>query len=461
METGRMANTAPERSPKDRIAILGGGWAGLLVAFELKKARSDRQVVVFERSPRTEAGGLLRSAHRGGFTFDCGGPHILFSKFPETLAEVAELLAPNVVRLPRRNFVRFEGKFVAYPFENGIYELPEESRMRLGSGLLRAIERREADPDWRPKNFREWIYGFFGDSVGAEYLEPYNQKIWKRDLEQLGVDWVYTPGRVPTPGRHDVLEAIAGRPSVGYREQAEFLYPKSGGVQALYESALRRAEQAGVLVEFGTPVAALARTRTGWRVNKDSTFDAVVNTIPLPDLLKCTREFSGLSAQPLSFDYNRVLVVGVALREPTPDQTAVYVPSPDVPFHRYTWMSYLNPVGPDRSNLIAEVTIPPDSSIDVPTIVRDVRRGLVHLKVVNDDSEILFTEAWLNEYGYPIYTHSHKATTARVLSALREKGVWSVGRWGSWEYWNTDMVLRAVHRTVDDFETPESGSAAA
>lgn len=165
--------------------ILGGGWAGLLAAKELRSRGQRGRIVVLESSEPQHAGGLLKSSVEQGFTFDCGGPHILFSKFPESLEEITRILGPNAARFPRKSFVAFGDKFVPYPFENGLYQLPLEARTRIGSGLLQAAAERLATKDWVPSNFNEWIYGFFGDAMANEYLVPYNNKIWKRPLGNL------------------------------------------------------------------------------------------------------------------------------------------------------------------------------------------------------------------------------------------------------------------------------------
>ena len=56
-----------------RIAIVGGGIAGVTAAYELaKQARSgaEIEVVLFEASPRL--GGIVETVREGGFIVECG-----------------------------------------------------------------------------------------------------------------------------------------------------------------------------------------------------------------------------------------------------------------------------------------------------------------------------------------------------------------------------------------------------
>ena len=146
------------------------------------------------------------------------------------------------------------------------------------------------------------------------------------------------------------------------------------------------------------------------------------------------------------FDYNSVVIVGVAIKKKTPNQTTVYVPDSRIIFHRYTWMSSLvPPKEQDNSNLIAEVTVTKNEEVNLENIVKKVIKGLLDIGVIKDETSMLFTKAWFNKYGYPIYSLDHNEVRKEAFRILDHYGIKTVGRWGSWYYWNTDMVLKAVN----------------
>ena len=72
-----------------RIGVLGGGLAGLVVA---SRSRHDCEVLELEAS----SGGHCRSLVEDGYTFDEGGPHILFSRNKEILDLLKAQLGANV-----------------------------------------------------------------------------------------------------------------------------------------------------------------------------------------------------------------------------------------------------------------------------------------------------------------------------------------------------------------------------
>lgn len=91
-----------------KTIILGGGLTGLSAAHFLG---GDTMVLDAGEVP----GGLCRSFHRDGFTYDIGG-HILFSKDREILNEITGWLGNNVERQRRNNRVWYWDRFIKYPF---------------------------------------------------------------------------------------------------------------------------------------------------------------------------------------------------------------------------------------------------------------------------------------------------------------------------------------------------------
>jgi protoporphyrinogen oxidase len=80
-----------------KIAILGGGLTGLTLGYFMNRKTIDFQILEKEK----ECGGLMRSLQRDGFTFDCYGSHVIFSKDKEILNFMLRLLGKNKVRNKR------------------------------------------------------------------------------------------------------------------------------------------------------------------------------------------------------------------------------------------------------------------------------------------------------------------------------------------------------------------------
>ena len=429
-----------------KYGILGGGWAGLLTAHAIKTNFPSLEVEVIEKAKLNELGGLLRSVTLDGFTYDIGGPHILFSRNKDILQSILNILGNNYKVMERKNFIHFEGKLIPYPFENGIHKLSKQDRAMIGLGIVENLIRLKKETNWAPKTFYEWIYGIFGEEMGSRYLEPYNNKIWKRNLKQIDADWVFTPGRLPLPELSDIIYSIAGISTIGYKEQANFYYPKVGGIQALYNSLKEQVLEEGINIVSDTNISNVTYSEDKkWVINAQFKYEKIFNTLPVNILLGILDGPEYIHSLAKKLDYNRVIVVGYALSVETPEETTVYVPDKDIIFHRYTWMSNLIPASvAGKSNLIVEVTWPKDSKLDIGLIVEECTEGLLKLGIISTKESIIHTKSWVHEFGYPIYNIGHQRVREEIFNYLDSLGIKSVGRWGSWHYWTTDTVYEAV-----------------
>lgn len=444
-----------------KYGILGGGWAGLLIADAIKREFPNAEIDIIEKSAPEELGGLLRSVTIDGFTYDIGGPHILFSRNKKTLDSILKILDGNDKMMERKNYIHFDGKLIPYPFENGIYMLPERERAEIGYGIVNNLIRIKGDKDWSPDTFYDWIYGIFGEEMGTRYLEPYNRKIWKRDLTNFDADWVFTPGRLPLPDLKDIIYSISGISTVGYKEQANFYYPRTGGIQTLYDSLKAKIQRKGIKIITETEISKIEQEESGgWTLNESHKYDKIVNTLPLTILLKVLNSPPEVMEVSKKLDHNRVMVVGYALDQEAPDRIALYVPDKEVIFHRYTWMSNLVSGSPSgKSNIIVEVTWPKDLEMDPDYIVRSTTEGLLKLGIISSREKIIHTNYWVHEFGYPVYIKGHSKVREEIFTYLDRIGVKSVGRWGSWHYWNTDKVFEAVERILDEIKQDSNSQA--
>ncbi|MBS7641982.1 NAD(P)-binding protein [Candidatus Bathyarchaeota archaeon] len=422
------------------VAVLGGGWAGILFGLEYKLRKPNARVVILEKQ-RT-VGGLLRSEKINGHLFDIGGSHVIFSRNKTILNRMLEII-DDVLEVPRKSFIALSRHFVPYPLENNLNALPEEDKIDALISFLEAWKLRP--DDFIPKNFRDWIHNFFGNWIAEKYLVPYNLKIWKRPLENIDVDWIYTPGRLPIPDWRDVVRSAMGQLTIGYIEQSRFYYPRYGGIQRIFDCAMGMAYRYGVRYIKGYNVVSIKRVNDGWFINNEIYCKKIVSSIPLNELVKLMEAPEHIIRLAEQLDYNRVLVVGLAIRKPAPEQHWIYVPAPDIPFHRYAWISNYSPLNapPGRSTLIVEVTIPPNQPVNAEKYVEETLQGLEELGVVKRE-EIIFVKAWLHEYGYPVHTTTSNRARSEVLHWLNEWGITPIGRWGCWQYWNMDKVYEDI-----------------
>lgn len=433
-----------------KIAILGAGVSGLSLARFLVEGGFDPSSIHLFEADR-EVGGLCRSKTVDGFTYDVAGGHILYSKDAAAMQWMKDCAGGDAafVRRDRHTRIRFEDRWVNYPFENGLGDLPPQANFDCLRGYVEAWHRRQVDGSSAPAEFGAWVRWRFGSGIADHFMDPYNAKVWKRDLAHLTSDWV--AGRVPDAPIEDVLRASVGIRTEGYTHQAIFYYPARGGFQAITDGI---ASTVLPRVRLSTPVTELVRSGAGWRVDGEP-FDLVVSTLPLTDMPKLLPDMPhDVAAAMTGLEYNGLVCVMLALdRAEHPDLSWVYLPH-DVqgPANRVTYMSNYSPgnAPAGRSSFLCEVTLPGGAPAPGARLEQEIVDGLVNAGLI-ERGEVLFHDRTSVRHAYVVFDHHYAARRKTALGWLEERGILPLGRFGRFEYDNSDQCViksRALARTL-------------
>jgi protoporphyrinogen oxidase len=415
-----------------KIGILGGGLVGLVVASRCKAHDCE----VLELGPKI--GGHCRSLITDGYTFDLGGPHILFSSNKEILALLYRQLGENIAQRRRNNKIWYDGRYVKYPFENGLYDLAPEDRFEC---VYYYIENNYPEP----KNFKEWIYHVFGKGIAEKYLIPYNEKIWNVPAEEMAFDWV--EGRVPRPPIVDVIKSAVGVETEGYTHQLHFGYPKTGGIEAVPLSFAR--ECANVTLEF--PVQNVWLDEGRWLVSDGRTtksYDKLVSTIPIQDLIDALPEVPERVRRCVhGLRYNSLVTVMIGAESASPlPYTALYVPDKRFPFHRLSFPRNFTDEGAPPGNIAVTAEINTNHAHGIheasdDEISRQVADGIAAMELMRP-SAVCFCKVHRTKHAYVVRTFDYGANLTTALDYLNGLGIVSVGRNSEFEYINMDEAVR-------------------
>ena len=423
-----------------KLAILGAGVSGLSLArFLIEGGLSREDVHLFEAAPAV--GGLCTSKTVDGFTYDVAGGHILYSKDARAMAWMKACAGGDeaFVQRARRTKIRFEDRWVHYPFENGLGDLPPQANFDCLRGYVEAWHRRKMNGTAAPAEFDAWVRWRFGDGIAEHFMDPYNEKVWKRELSTLSSDWV--AGRVPDAPVEDVLRSAVGIRTEGYQHQAVFFYPERGGFQAITDGIA-----AGVAdrVRLSTPATELVRHGEGWRVNGED-FDAVVSTLPLTYLPDIAGDVPASVAEAMrALEFNSLTCLLIALdRHEHPDLSWIYLPHPHQgPANRVTYMSNYAPgnAPEGKTSLLCEVTSPGGAPLPGPEVGGEIVDGLDRAGLL-ERGEVLFTDRSAVRHAYVVFDHDYHARRSAALGWMESVGLVPLGRFGRFEYDNSDQCV--------------------
>ncbi len=439
-----------------KIAILGAGISGTTLARLLSADK--HQVVVLEKSDR--AGGLCKSRKIQDFTFDDAGGHIMFSKQTKVLDWMKNITGGEdaLVRNERHTRIRWHDRYVPYPFENGVGHLTKEATVECMEGYVEAYVQRRLGQAC-PEKFGDWIQWRMGQGFADHFMVPYNEKIWKCDLNQMGSQWV--AGRVPEAPVKDILSAAVGLQSEGYTHQSIFYFPKQGGFEAMVKGTV---QEGGFELRLNQAVESVHKQGEQYQVNGED-YDLVVNTVPLPLVESAIADIPAAIRQDIQALKPIGLInvmIGVKLDEPMPNLSWIYLPFKEQgPVNRVTFFSNYSPhnAPTGHGSFMAEVTHRQDIE-PTKAWLKDLVAALGKAGILNP-ANVVLTEFVNSDFAYIDQNLEFPERVQRVREWFDQSGLITFGRFGRYEYHNSDQcIARAmeVHQHIQ--EIAQSGKPA-
>lgn len=424
-----------------KIAILGAGLAGLSVAYFLQSQKKIDEIVLLEK--RHQIGGLCRSIKKDDYLYDVG-PHILFSKDKEMLNLMLSVLDERN-SLRRSNQIIYKGKHVQYPFENDLSKLPKDD-------LLYCINSFENNPyeNYDAENMIQFFLKTFGEGITNCYLRPYNEKIWKYDPAFMSTSMV---DRIPKPTKEEIRRSASGETVDGYVHQLYFTYPKRAGIEAVPQGFLKRLDTDKCYVEKNREVIAVERFNNSYIIStsdgKAETADRIISTIPVQEF---TNAYKGATVELRSkvndLHYNSIIVAFVKTPYDICGKNFTFtIPDKEVIFHRISKMDFLGAEyhHTDEATFMVEITFKENDHIALmkeAKLHESIKDGLVKIGFAIKPEDVEIVDITHEKYAYVIYDLHHQANMEFVRQFYKNEGIILHGRFGNFEYWNMDRIVR-------------------
>jgi protoporphyrinogen oxidase len=421
---------------KKSLGILGGGIAGTVLAHAVSK---DVDITILEAE--SQGGGLARSWDFHGFPCDVG-PHIIFSKSKKAFDFLLEMGGDDLGCFERHNQIWYKGALIKYPFENYLYLLPPDERNEcLKAFIDNPYQNYAAD------NMLHFFLKNFGAGITNTYLRPYNEKIWKFDPAFMDTQMV---SRIPKPPAEDIISGAKGKPKEGYTHQAKFFYPKSGGIQTLFDNIVRKLS-ANARYLTSHQVASVEGSDGAWKVSCSNgaafKFDRIVNCMPLHNLFPILKfEVPQAVGNALSNLRYNSLYFGIVLysKDNAGDNFSFNIPESHIIFHRVSKLNLITPQAPSgKSAFLYEITYREKTGlaeISEEELKNSIIDGFEKIDLARKEDFLDFTLRKA-KYAYVIYDLDHRKNTDAILKFLKSKNISSCGRFAQFEYLNIDHVV--------------------
>lgn len=386
-----------------KYLILGGGPAGLTFANMLKQM-GEEDFLLLEKEQ--EAGGLCRSAEVDGSPFDIGGGHFLDVRRPKVNEFLFGFMPEEEWdKYDRDSRIDVKGNLISHPIEANIWQMPIEEQVEYLKSIAVAGCNLGTE---MPREFVEWIYWKLGNKVAEDYMIPYNQKMFSKELNSLGTYWLE---KLPNVSFEETLMSCLQKKAYGTQPgHAQFYYPKKFGYGELW---LRMANALGEKIVYEKQVSAIDFTTRTVTCADASTFTAerIITTIPWMEFDTLTGMPEEIKASIRKLKYSSVQTEYFSENLDTEAQW-IYYPAPELSYHR----------------ILVRHNFCPDS------------KGYW---TETNGERVVPTEnfTYLNQYAYPLNTIDKPDIMATLLAWSKEQKVYGLGRWGEHQHYNSDVTV--------------------
>jgi protoporphyrinogen oxidase len=401
--------------------IIGGGITGVASARRLQQLNKNN-FILFESEKET--GGLCRTKEIKGHYLDIGGGHVLHSKFPEVLDWIfSHIPKEDFNKYDTKVLIDLEGHEIQFPIELNLWQLPKDLQVDYLYSYLTA-----ASKNIKYENFESWIRNYLGDKIADNYMIPYNKKLWCIDISKLNTDWLI---KIPETDIKLVLKSIIER-DANFTEKIvshkSFYYPKYGGFQSVF-NALRNPIINHIKVNTEIKTLRYDNENKLWHVNEEYICKKIINTAPWTKL-KINLNNIDFTNDLNNLEYLSNVISLWERNAYSHDAHWKYIPNMNIDQHREFYIKNYAPYSKDGG------------------VMTDInrKRWLDNEKKWKDGIPMYEHE---NIYSYPLPTKTYKAAIKNILNQTKEYNLYGLGRWGQWQYFNTDQCIKQV---LDFFE---------
>lgn len=409
-----------------KVAIIGAGVSGLSTAHFLK----DRyDVTVFEKE--AVPGGLIKCRRVNGSLFHTCGGHVFNSKRQDVLDWFwSKFICEEEFSKTDRNscvFMDKEPYAVPYPIENHVYMFNTEIQGAFYKDLeeIDSVKGQEAKfTDY--KSFGDFLRWRFGKTLYNLYFEPYNQKVWRRDLTTVPMSWM--EGKLPMPTTQEMRDNNANRIEERTFVHSTFWYEKMNGSQYIADKLAN-----GLNICYNTDINNLEYNNGKWIVCGEI-FNKVVFCGNIKDMVKM---INGVDIQKFAVDVNALEYHGT---------TAVFC---EIDANPYSWI-YQPSLKHESHRIICTGNFAPTNNAPTTpegriTATIEFTDAISKEDILDNLARIPLSPKYLahkyNQYTYPI----QDANTRKMIKGLKDMlssiGFFFTGRFADWEYYNMDVAM--------------------
>lgn len=407
-----------------KTIIIGAGPTGLSVAYHL-----NGDSIVLEST--NQVGGLCRSFEIDGVVFDIGG-HSFHSTYEKIHSFICKDLKVEMFFQKRDARILFKDSMIPYPWQRFFHMVKDD---KVIEDCYIGLQKKKHHNT--PANLHEFLLARYGDGITRHFLFPYNRKLWLRDLEEISCVWASERIADSADG------PVAGAQRKPLDENSVVGYPSKGGFDEIFKRLASKISD----IRFGQQVCFIDVHKKLLMTHRDDKFrwERIVSTIPIPDLLGMLKDApDNLLRMAGELPYVSLQVDFFVTDKPLDGvPQRLYSADAEIPAHKIAFNSLSSEKESQKPHhsVITETSINDTSENRCRERTAHILRGLRDAGIIKAQSQILTHRHKLLKYAYPAQCHRVPQIMGLLSRHLESLGIYSIGRFGNWEYINSDQCL--------------------
>lgn len=416
-----------------KVAIVGAGISGMSTAHFLKDKYN---VSIFEKD--SKPGGLIKCRRVNGSLFHTCGGHVFNSKRQDVLdwfwskfIKEEEFIKTdrNSCVFMDKNGTSLEHDNIPYPIENHMYLFDEATQKAFYEDLeeidkVKGLNAKFTDYD----SFGNFLRWRFGKTLYNLYFQPYNEKVWRRDLTTVPMSWM--EGKLPMPTTQEMRDNNANKVEEKSFVHSSFWYEKKDGSQYIADKLAD-----GLAIKYNTVVDTIEYKDGRWFVCGEL-FDMVVFCGNIKDMVKMIK---GVDVEDFKAPVDALEYHGT---------TAVFC---EIDKNPYSWI-YQPSRQHESHRIICTGNFAKSNNAELPkgriTATIEFTDAISKEDILDNLKRIPLNPKYLdhkyNQYTYPIQDVNTRTMIKSLKATLATKGFYFTGRFADWEYYNMDVAMGAA-----------------
>jgi len=314
---------------------------------------------------------------------------------------------------------------IPYPIENHMYKFDSETQKKIIDDFIVLVK----NEGIAPQNFEEFLKGLFGNTLYNMYFQPYNEKVWRRNLNKVPLSWL--EGKLPMPSVAEMIFNNINHVKEKAFVHATFWYEKMNGSQYIADKLAE-----GIKIRYNSDVKTLKYERNKWFVCGEE-FDKVVFCGNIKDMVMMIDgvDISAYKSEIDNLEYNGTTAVFCEI-DKNP-YSWIYQPSRNHESHRIICTGNFAASNDDAA-------LSEDRTTATIEFTDEISKELILDNLGRIPLNPRYLDHKYNKYTYPIQDTNTRTMIKCLKKELAPMGFFFTGRFANWEYYNMDVAVGAA-----------------